>query len=232
MAAHTRSSKGVLLQREWSRMLGPQTGRGHPSEGPSEEEEAARPAAGSEDRADGHACGALGTTQAVWPGSGQRTSQPQQGLCRAQGEVEPFWAKHPAPGTVPRPVRQWASSCGVTAEVKPTSSSEKGRRKECLADGPAAVGQGQGDDEQVFQKGQRLSDKEHREGEELVTPRSMNRPHPRPRPGVSTLLVPCVACGPSSWFGSDSLGRSLFGVSSVMQGWEEYPSHRGVVKRK
>ena len=191
MAAHTRSSKGVLLQREWSRMLGPQTGRGHPSEGPSEEEEAARPAAGSEDRADGHACGALGTTQAVWPGSGQRTSQPQQGLCRAQGEVEPFWAKHPAPGTVPRPVRQWASSCGVTAEVKPTSSSEKGRRKECLADGPAAVGQGQGDDEQVFQKGQRLSDKEHREWEELVTPRSMNRPHPRPRPGGG---------GPLCWF--------------------------------
>lgn len=93
----------------------------------------------------------------------------------------PVWAKHPAPETVPRHVRRWASSCGVTAEVKPTSSSEKGRRKESLGDGQAAVGQGQGDDEQVFQKGQRLSDKEHREGEELVTPRSMNQPHPRPR---------------------------------------------------
>lgn len=65
--------------------------------------------------------------------------------------------------------------------MKPTSSSEKGGKKESLADGPAAVSQGQGDDEQVFQKGQRLSDKEHREGEELVTPRSMNQPHPRPR---------------------------------------------------
>lgn len=63
VAAHARSSKGVLLQREWSRMLGPQTGRGHPGEGPSEEEEAARPAAGSEDRADVHVYGALGTTR-------------------------------------------------------------------------------------------------------------------------------------------------------------------------
>lgn len=89
MAAHTCSSKGMLLQREWSRMLGPQTGRGHPGEGPSEEEEAVRPAAGFEDRADAHVCGALGTTRAAWPGSGQRTSQPQQGLCGAQGEVEP-----------------------------------------------------------------------------------------------------------------------------------------------
>lgn len=70
-------------------MLGPQTGRGHPGEGPSEEEEAARPAAGSEDRADAHAHGALGTTQVAWPGSGPRTSPPQQGLRGAQGEVEP-----------------------------------------------------------------------------------------------------------------------------------------------
>ena len=87
--------------------------------------------------------------------------------------------KHPARGTVPRPLRRWACSCGVTAEVKPTSGNEKGRRKESLADGQAVVGQGHGDDEQVFWKGQRLSDKEHREGEELVTPRSMNlTPHP------------------------------------------------------
>ena len=62
-----------------------------------------------------------------------------------------------------------------------------------------------------------------------------HEPAPPPAPpgeGGSTLLVPCVACGPSSWFGSDSLGLSLFGVSSVMQGWEEYPSHGGVVKKK
>ena len=114
-------------------------------------------------------------------------------------------------------MRRRACSCGVTAEVKPTSGNEKGRRKESLADGQAAVGQGHGDDEQVFWKGQRLSDKEHHEGEELVTPRSMNlTPHPGPAWG-SALQVACVARGPRAWFGSGSLGLSLFGVSSVMQ---------------
>lgn len=116
--------------------------------------------------------------------------------------------------------------------MKPTSGNEKGCRKESLADGQAVVGQGQGDDEQVFRKGQCLSDKEHHEVEELVTPRSMNRtPHPGPAWG-SSLRVACVARGPSAWFGSGSLGLSLFGVSSVMRGWEEYPPHGAVVKRK
>lgn len=126
-------------------------------------------------------------------------------------------------------MRKWAGSCGVTADVKPTSSSEEGRRKESLVDGLAAVSQSQGDDEQVFRKGQRLSDKEHREREELATPRSTNRPHPGPFRGVRSAGS---VCGPCSWFDSGSLGLSLFGVSSVMQGWEEYPPHGGVVKRK
>lgn len=99
-------------------------------------------------------------------------------------------------------MKRWAGSCGVTAGVKPTSGNEKGCRKESLADGQAVVGQGQGDDEQVFRKGQCLSDKEHHEVEELVTPRSMNRtPHPGPAWGV--LSAGCV-CGPRSerlvWF--------------------------------
>lgn len=86
--------------------------------------------------------------------------------------------------------------------MKPTSGNEKGRKKESLADGQAVVGQGQGDDKQVFRKGQRLSGKEHRKGKELVTPRSMNRtPHPGPAWGVRS--AGCV-CGPRSerlvWF--------------------------------
>ncbi|KAI4534936.1 hypothetical protein MG293_015796 [Ovis ammon polii] len=90
-----------------------------------------------------------------WHGQAAVRGHPHHSRGSAGPRVKssPVWVKHPAQGTVPRPVRRWACSCGVTAEGKPTSSSEEGRRKESLADGPAVVSQSQGDDEQVFRKG-------------------------------------------------------------------------------